>query len=229
MDNILKYDEFIKLNEEESRAYFSEVQKILTSHGWTYTHSTGGDNVKFTKGSHMISGHLRHGSSKDSNRTVDPNWLTRLKWALVDDFKDTHDPSTINAIPWERWSSVKNPFNNELKEYDPVTGKKKSHLEMLSKIELVQQLFKNVWVIQNENGEYNLCRSENDKTPLLDRWYPLYKLSKGLGGKMCLGYEIEDFDGEEEFGTHLFAIKEDGTLGKPDEPKYYIVESVKKS
>ena len=86
-----------------------------------------------------------------------------------------------------------------------------------------------MWVIQNENGEYNLCKSENDKTPLLDRWYPLYKPSKGLGGKMCLGYEIEDFDDEEEFGTHLFAIKEDGTLGTPDEPKYYIVESVKKS
>ena len=64
--------------------------------------------------------------------------------------------------------------------------------------------------------------------PLLDRWYPLYVPSKVLNGKMCLGYEVEDFDGEEEFGMHLFVIKEDGTIGVVGEPNYYVVESVKK-
>ena len=95
---------------------------------------------------------------------------------------------------------------------------------------------------KNEDGEYNLCRSESDMRPLLDRWYPLYLPSKKLGGKMCLGYDVEDeynagvedeynvenSDSKMEFGTHLFVIKEDGTIGAVGEDNYYVVESVKK-
>ena len=60
--------------------------------------------------------------------------------------------------------------------------------------------------------------------PLLDRWYPLYLPSKRLNGKMCLGYDVEEEDDDkEEFGTHLFVIKEDGTIGTVDEfDRYYI-------
>ena len=74
---------------------------------------------------------------------------------------------------------------------------------------------------------------EGDMRPLLDRWYPLYLPSKKLGGKMCLGYDVEDeyienLDGKMKFGTHLFVIKEDGTIGTVGEDNYYVVESVKK-
>jgi hypothetical protein len=135
----------------------------------------------------------------------------------------------INRVPWEKWcSAIKDPFKSVLKDYDRNTGKKKSDLEMLSKIELVQQMFKNVWVIKNEDGEYNLCKSEKDKTPLLDRWYPLFQASKKLGGKMCLGYEYDDENDLDNWGTYLYEIKEDGTLGETFKVDF-VIESVKKS
>ena len=39
---------------------------------------------------------------------------------------------------------------------------------------------------------------------------------------------IENVDGKMKFGTHLFVIKEDGTIGAVGEDNYYVVESVKK-
>ena len=139
----------------------------------------------------------------------------------------------IPVISEKNTWDVKDPVTKELKEYDRETGKKKSEIELLGKIKFVEQLFKNVGIIKNEDGEYNLCRSESDMRPLLDRWYPLYLPSKKLGGKMCLGYDVEDeyienLDGKMKFGTHLFVIKEDGTIGAVGEDNYYVVESVKK-
>ena len=41
-------------------------------------------------------------------------------------------------------------------------------------------------------------------------------------------YNVENSDSKMEFGTHLFVIKEDGTIGTVGEDNYYVVESVKK-
>ena len=228
MGKILKFDEYIQINEVYSAASFSDVWKTLKPFGWTYSHSNGGDNVKFTyKNGRSSNGHLKHGNSDDWNRKLDPEAIDQIRTIMIDDFYETGDPTMINRVPWEKWcSAIKDPFKTVLKDYDHNTGKKKSDLEMLSKIKLVQQMFKNVWVIQNEEGEYNLCKSENDKTPLLDRWYPLFQPSKKLKGKMCLGYAVDNMDAD-DFGENLFEIKDDGTLGKTFKVDY-VIESVKK-
>lgn len=227
---VLKFEEYIQLNENESKASLSDMLGVLLPNGWEYAHSNGGDGIKFIKkGYTPVTGHLKHGNSKDNNRKIDLATIKSIREILISEFLKDGDPKVINLIPWERWCpDVKDPFTRELIDYDKKTGKKKSDIEILSKVNLVQQIFKNVWVIQNDNGEYNLCRSEEDQMPLLDRWYPLFNHANDLGGKMCLGYDVEDFDSEEEFGTHKFEIKPDGTLGTTLGVDY-VVESVKKS
>lgn len=224
---ILKFKEYLLSEGVESVVSLGEVKKLLEPFGWKYTRGTG-DSCKFSKGKYIVYFHLKHGNSLDNNRKMDVGSLDKIREYLIDEYYETGDATLIKKIPWKSWR-LPDPFDRELKNIDPETGKKLSDVESQKNYEVVAQLFKNVCVIQNVDGEYNLCKSKEDKTPLLDRWYPIYKPSKGLGGKMCLGYDIEDFDGEEKFGTHLFAIKEDGTLGTSAEPKYYIVESVKKS
>ena len=228
MGKILKFEEYTQINEVYCAASFGDVWRALKPFGWTYRHSTIGDNITFTyTNGRSANGHLKHGNSDDWNRKLDPEALDRIREIMIDDFYENGDPTMIRKIPWEKWcSAIKDPFKSVLKEYDPNTGKKKSHLEMLSKITLVQQMFKNVWVIQNEEGEYNLCKSEQDKTPLLDRWYPLFQASKKLDGKMCLGYAVENMNAD-DFGENLFEIKEDGTLGTIFNVDF-VIESVKK-
>lgn len=226
MVNILEYEEFV-LNEGVSQATFGEVRRELEPFGWECTHKSDGDGITFRKGTYKVGGNLKHNASKDIHRFVDINTLDRIRLFLLDEFGKTGDPSNLNAIDWVRWN-LKDPFTKELKGYDKFSGKKKSEIEQLSKITFVEPLFKNVGVIQNDEGEYNLCRNKNDLRPLLDRWYPLYQASKRLGGKMCLGYE-DDCDGDFDnprFGTYLFAIKEDGTLGEEGETGYFIKESL---
>ena len=57
----------------------------------------------------------------------------------------------------------------------------------------------------------------------------------GIGHRLVLPdinedspFMIENLDSKMEFGTHLFVIKEDGTIGAVGEDNYYVVESVKK-
>ena len=228
MDNILKYEDYIQLNEVYCAASLGEVLRTLRPFGWEYRHSNGGDNVTFIYKDKSANGHLKHGNRDDMNRKIDPEVLDRIREIMVDDFYISGDPTMINTIPWERWcSAIKDPFKSVLKDYDRKTGKKKSDLEMLSKINVIEQVFKNVFVIQNEDGKYNLCKSKEDKIPLLDRWYPIFRSSKKLGGKRCLGYEVDDMSSH-NFGDNLFEIKEDGTLGETFKVDY-VIESVKKS
>ena len=220
---IPKFKDYIKLNESVSTASLSQVLKELTPYGWEYYHKKNGDGVVFFKDDFKVGGNLKHNASRDENRYIDINTLDQIRSKIIADFEVTNDPSNINAIDWNSWD-LKNPFTKELKEYDSISGQKKSDIEMFSKITLVEQLFKNVWVIKNENGEYNLCKSDKDKRPLLDKWYPLYMASKMLKGKMCLGYDYDPEDDPESWGTYLYEIKEDGTLGQT-----FSVDCVKES
>jgi len=228
MNNILEYNEFLQLNEGQSRATFANVCHELIPFGWVCKHKTYGDGITFIKGEYIVGGNLKHNASKDAFRYVDINTLDKIRAFLIDEFEKTGDPVNIKEINWNDWN-LKDPFEKELKGYDKVTGQKKSDIDVLSKITFVKQLFKNVGLIQNEDGEYNLCRSEEDKRPLLDRWYSYYGSSSELGGKLCLGYDDEcdgDFNSK-FFGTNKFEIKPDGTLGQTWKVDY-VVESVKK-
>jgi hypothetical protein len=230
---ILKFNDYIQLNEVVSNASLSDVLNILLPNGWEYSHSNGGDGIKFIKpGYKPVSGHLKHGNSQDSNRKIDPGAIDDIRNILISEFLKDGDPTVINLIPWEQWcQKIKDPFTKELKEYDKETGMKKSDLETLRKIKFIRQIHKNVGLIQNEKGEYNLCKSEEDKSPLLDRWYPLcqYASKPPLNGKLCLGYDYADENvPETKWGTYLFKIKEDGTLGTENEAENFVVESVKK-
>lgn len=221
MENVLDFEEYIQINEVKRNIQFSYLKKLMADLGYEYTNND--PNHKFSKDVKKKDGgtqrltlvtHRHH-----TGGTVDAAAFTEMKMLLIQEYELSGDKSIFDKVDWN-FIGTTNPLKSGMVKVEDEAD--------YSDYEVVQKMFKNVCVIKNEDGEFNLCKSEEDKKPLLDRWYPLYQASKRLGGKMCLGYE-DDCDGDFEnprFGTYLFAIKEDGTLGKEGETGYFIKESV---
>ena len=60
--------------------------------------------------------------------------------------------------------------------------------------------------MKTEDG-YNLCRSANDRRPLLDRWFSEFGYDRKTGTIPCLKYVDE-----EAMQTVAYPINPDGTL-----------------
>ena len=221
MENILDFEEYIQINEVKRNIPFNYLKKLMISLGYEYTNNE--PNHKFSKDVKKKDGgtqrltlvtHKHH-----TGGTVDAAAFTEMKMILIQEYELSGDKSIFDKVDWN-FIGTTNPLKSGMVNV--------ADDEDYSKYELVQQMFKNVWVMKNEDGEFNLCRSEEDKAPLLDRWYPLFQASKKLGGKMCLGYEYDDENDLENWGTYLYEIKEDGTLGETFKVDF-VIESVKKS
>lgn len=217
---VLKFKEYIQLNEVRRDIPFVYLKRLMLKLGYEYTYND--PNHKFVKTvvdkkgisrGLTLTAHKHH-----TGGTVDAASFTEMKKLLIQEYEYTGNTKIFDMVDWD-YIGTPNPLKSGMiKVVEP---------ENTDDYEVVAQLFKDVCVIKNKEGEYNLCRSEEDKTPLLDRWYPIYDYSKKLKGKMCLGYDVDVEGGEEPFGTHMFAIKPDGTLGTKDDIENYVVESVK--
>lgn len=108
-----------------SKVTLSELIKLLVPFGWKHAHSSSGDGYKFMKDDVVVYFHLKHGNSLDANRKMDVNGLDCIREKIVKDFKEDGDPTLINSIDWSRWATGPSPFRRELKDYDPVSGKRK--------------------------------------------------------------------------------------------------------
>ena len=224
---VLKFYDYI--NEVRRDLQFSYLKKLMADLGYDYAFTN--PDHKFYKtvidrdgNPHrlLLVTHKHH-----TGGTVDAAAFTQMKKNLIDEYQYTGNIDLFNKVDWDYIGTVNPLKSGMLGDIDMETGLDKATAESLKDIEVGDQLFKNVWVITNKDGEHNLCKSPEDKRPLLDRWYPLYKASKKLGGKMCLGYAVDDMDAP-DFGDNLFEIKEDGTLGNTYRVDY-VIESLKKS
>lgn len=237
---ILKFDEFVRINEgsNESVISLSYLKKTLEPFGWKFSHSTGGDNIKATKGKYVNSGHLLHGNRSDDNRKIDIAYLNRLRKMFIDEFFETGDLSTIKSIPWDEWRLM-NPLDRELKDYDVETGKKKENevdlntgqklnqAKIKKQINTSNELYKDaqLWKIDdsdenslyimmniNDKGkpEYNTCRSFDDRRPILKEWVSQMNFKKE--GK----YYYFGKDDMKIFHTKFYKVLPDGKLDKKE-------------
>ena len=66
-------------------------------------------------------------------------------------------------------------------------------------------------LLKDSNGKYNLCRSEDDRRPILEEWYD-YSHNSTSGQNLCLKKVVcEDLANYE---AECYPINPDGTLGK---------------
>lgn len=231
---ILKFDEYVRLCEGvQSVVPLSDLKRILEPFGWIYSRGTG-DGCKFSKGKYIVYFHLKHGNAKDDNRKMDVGGLDKIREYLIDEFRETGDLTTIKSIPWKEWR-LPDPLKRELKNIDPETGnkiKKKpeqnmGHILQRARMEKdkrkANELYKDaaLWKIDhdredsayvisvvNKSGktEYNICRSVDDRRPLLKNWTLDYK---ELDGNILLGR-----DNMRTFRTNYYKVNPDGTLDK---------------
>ena len=213
---ILKFDEF--LNEVRSGLKFDYFKKLMLSLGFSYTRNEPDHKfekiVKDKDGCNQrlsVMVHIQH-----IGGNIDPKPFQFMKDELVKEFQYTGNTEQFSKVDWD-FIGIKNPM---LDSKSVVYKELHSRIDC-SEFEIVDKIFKDVCVTKNKEGQFNLCKSENDKAPLLDRWYTLFTYNKF--GKACLGYTIEDLN-DEKFGDNLFEIKPDGTLGNIF-GKDYVIES----
>lgn len=238
---ILKFDDYINLYEGvQSVISLSDAKRILEPLGWTFTRGTG-DGCKFSKGKYVVYFHLKHGNSRDDNRKMDVGGLDKIREYIIDEFNQTGDLTAIKSIPWKEWR-LPDPFNRELRNIDPETGKKidkkpeqnighiLQHARMEKDKKRANELYRDaaLWKVDHDSensvyimsivnkfgkNEYNICRSYNDRRPLLKNWTTNYR---EIDGDILLGK-----DNMKIFKTNYHKVNPDGTLDK----KIYLSES----
>ena len=169
--------------------------------GWNFTFRYKGRkpetvNGHFShKGVHMAKGrtliHIKHA-------------LERLGWFDSEEH--------FNFFPWQKWGLT--PNDDDL-EIDNEEAEIEQANDDFSDAE-TQTIFSNndlcvlsIEVTDDKLGEmnlFNLCRSDDDRRPLLDDWYNFYDYKNG---RPCLG----DEDYETGDGVY-YPINPDGTLDK---------------
>lgn len=222
---LLKFDEFIALNEKQSTYTCSMFKRDLGKYGWTLSYN---DNViKIYKGGKLVyDAHKKH----TSNSPIDIDAMDTVRAELIKDFLDGADNATseINAVSWNLTGRA-DPFYVELKNYDKKSGKriltdeenllkseedrkiaeaneehKDDHLEKISHDDpdsyyLMSHAFGNVL-------KYNVCKSPDDRRPLMDEWF------SGTNYKRKGSSHYFGIDDMEALNTKFYKLNSDGTL-----------------
>lgn len=227
---LLKFDEFIALNENQSTYTCSMFKRDLGKYGWTI--SDNNNIIKIYKGDKLVySAHKKH----TSNSAIDIDTMDHVKAELINDFLDGvnndgsgNDSSEINAVSWNLTGRA-DPFSVELKDYDKKTGKriltdeenllkseeerkikeaneehKDDHLERISHNDPASY-----YLMSHAFGnvlKYNVCKSPDDRRPLMDEWFSGTNY-KRKGGSHYLG--VDDM---EALNTKFYKLNSDGTL-----------------
>lgn len=198
---ILKFDEYIKLNEANVNIPYDYMISLLIKLGWTHKnthdvqHEFNKTIIKDGKPYTMQMTTHFHGNS----RNVNPAFLVDVKKRLMTEYEITGDDKYIRMVDWSRLGMI-NPILDKIE----TEKQEKQEIDFANKEYKNAELFKiNMGVkdscyIINNNGEYNTCVSPDDRRPLLDEWfedidnvsgkYILYK----LGDKYMEGYPVNN-------------------------------------
>ena len=244
---ILKFDDYIQLNETVANVSFQELKKTLEPLGYEISRSKGDDGFKIVTpdSKNTVYGHLKHGNSKDENRKIDPNTLDLVRQYMIDAFKESGNLTPIKSIDWKHWA-LTNPLDRELRDYNPETGEKiekekekkldekMAQARLNKSISTANEKFKDaaLWKIdykdensafiimitdKHGNSIYNTCRSEEDRRPLHKEWFTSTNYEEREDG-----YYFGK-DDMRSFKTKFYKVELDGSLRK----KYsYIKESL---
>jgi len=232
MENILKFEDFIAINEAKRNYPVTDFIRDMKKLGWTYIDDRGKGhqfNKMITKsdGSPMTLIITSHFHEKD----IDPKNIEFAKKMLLLEYLETGDDTFIKKAPWDRWEIKRPNLNNIAQEIDQDELDKINWANnRYNKVEL--EPLKN-YIYNAEDGvclmkrtergkvRYNTCRDENDRRPLSKEWHEFFEVgdvtSKIPTGRYFAELLKQKKPTDPSFG--IYPIQPDGTIG------YYFEES----
>ena len=164
------------------------------------------ENLGFTKegdraGSRIIY-HLKDGGLKitthDPGKTAKADMLRNVFNALKN-IKWFDNEDNFKKFPFDRWQ-----FNPNSIERNTITQDIQQANELYKNAEVYRVFYNNnpLSILKTKQG-YNLCRSNEDRRPLLDKWYDGFE----QGNIPTL--KLDDY---EKLETKAYPIKQNGTL-----------------
>ena len=177
---------------------FREFKADMRRMGFVYREAAGSSRVFYIPQYGDISNIVIH--AHNENVPIDGNALRQVKNVLesIGWFKD---PSNFNIFPFEKW---------QLSSTDVSVDTTQQEIERANeeyKGAEVRPVFaeKNTICVLKVGDKYNLCRSINDRRPILTDWYDEYAYDRKTQSRLCL--KRNNWDTME---TEAYPITQDG-------------------
>ena len=139
----------------------------------------------------------------NDNAPIDGNVLRQVK-VVLNNIGWFNDPNNYRKFPFAKWqlSNLDVSVDTTQQEIE-----KANELYKDAEVEQVFPMKNSVCVLKVSDDKVNLCRSSNDRRPLLPNWFNRFDYDNRTHKIPCLKY-----DNEETIETECFPIKQDGTL-----------------
>ena len=147
--------------------------------GFTYREAAGSSRVYYIPQYGDISNITVH--AHNENATIDGNALRQVK-SVLENIGWFKDPRNFNIFPFEKWQLPSTDVSVDTTQQE--IGRANEEYKDAE----VEQVFpyKNSICVLKINNKYNLCRSINDRRPLLTDWYDEYAYDRKTQSRLCL-------------------------------------------
>ena len=144
----------------------------------------------------QITVHWHGGNIKASTLTNVRNELKNAGWF--------NDPKNLKLFPFQKWGFNPNQVvASDLPQSPSLVNSPYENAETM------KIFYDSPICVLKFNNQYNLCKDEQDKTPLLQNWYDEYGYDDKTNSIPCLKKINQDFQIE------AYPINQDGTLKEP--------------
>jgi len=180
-----------------------EFNRYMNKMGFIYREASGSSRVYFNPQYGDKSAITIHGHNDGDE--IDGNALKQVK-SVLEDIGWFDDPSNFAKFPFDDWKisrkTVKLNVDTTQQEI-----KKANELYKNAEVEQVFPMRDSICVLKVSDDKVNLCRSSNDKRPLLPNWFEKFAYDRKTNRIPCLKR-----NNWETYETECYPIKQDGTL-----------------
>ena len=187
------------------REFAADMQKM----GFTVREAKGSAKVFYIPEYGDCSNVTVH--THNNGADIDPEAF-RITKSVLNKIGWFRNPQNVNRFPFAKWKVSKEGI-----DVDTTTSDIESANRQFLNVEVIPvfQMKDSVCVLKTPNG-VNLCRSSNDRRPLLDTWFEKFAYDRKTEQIPCLKR-----DNYETMETEAFPINVDGTL----DTKNVIIEN----
>lgn len=189
-----------------------EFNRYMNNMGFIYREASGSSRVYYNPQYGGKSAITIHGHNDGDE--IDGNALKQVK-SVLEKIGWFNDPSNFAKFPFDDWKisrkSVELNIDTTQQEIEEANEQYKD-----AEVSTVFPMRDSVCILKVSDDKVNLCRSSDDRRPLLPKWFNRFDYDNRTHKIPCLKY-----DNEETIETECFPIKQDGTL----DTEHIIIES----
>jgi hypothetical protein len=139
----------------------------------------------------------------NDNAIIPASALRQVKNTLKD-IKWFDDPSNFAKFPFAKWQLSSSDVSVDMTQQEI---KKANEQYKDAEVEQVFPMKNSVCVLKVSDDKVNLCRSSNDRRPLLPNWFEKFAYDRKTNRIPCLKR-----NNWKTYETECYPIKQDGTL-----------------